>query len=937
MNMATMQMYCPSLKENVMATITEGKQVASKGGSLRNIIYGVFEGRKCLPKTVKAEVFAQHGFGAESFCADCKSAEGHGCGCGTKNAEYEDCEVCYATVDKGTLNDVQAGRICNECHRMNKYTGGTRTIKTPYNAETLNAENRCSICSGTGHNSKNCPSPTMSICGKCGGSDFISESYYDGQIYCQKCEVFIPNNELKTVKNPKWKEMFGAESFCADCKSAEGHGCGCGTKNAEFLYYYVLNEKGESPADFNTLEEAQAYVANSNEPLEIYERRNRDDEAYKMDKKMNAESFEAEKRDGRDMNLDEIEETYGEGRLCLLCFDGVMERGEMGFGRDATGTIYTCSNCGAREGMGLNAETFEAGSGLGFTINPASIGKGLPTFWAFDVYNDQVNYQTCLTCTQPIDYEIDEDDDFSGVQCKSCESKYEYRDIDNGITDWEKVGYYLIKDAETFEAKVYDPMMQKKIDQNGCEHRYDDGKDAWVLKDADLMGVEDGLSYIEAGVKCGICGQERIGSWAINEKEGFQITKGEEGRMPRFYGFYATENFEAPFGRMPAWKRGQRMWNENHLVWASDSKAVREAIKTAFPEQKFSVRIVNGQYIEVVAKSGTRPADIEQFMRDVKGVAMEELRKIYKDSPEELREKNVEVQAYESVFDAETFEAKSKGKSKCSKCYWDLAVRRNPISGERQFFNQCLLCGKKDFSRGGSAMSDRGFFAEDMPFGVHVKNHKTTSTVFYRRKPFRRFRGNRHKEKAESYAQFMENKLKSNPNRFSYTAEEEDEDDGMMIKEVRLRIDEEGTQFTPTWAIENKIPILYHYDDSSDLEGIIEDMAENAENYAIDHNENYRYGAESFNAEYPQFRNYKGALIERTAKNRAELYSDGWDMTATLYKPRKKGNWILQLSKSHPELGDRYKTEVKNFTDGLNLYIKLSDLSKYKAETKRKE
>lgn len=57
-------------------------------------------------------------------------------------------------------------------------------------------------------------------------------------------------------------------------------------------------------------------------------------------------------------------------------------------------------------------------------------------------------------------------------------------------------------------------------------------------------------------------------------------------------------------------------------------------------------------------------------------------------------------------------EAQSKGKSKCSKHYWDLAVRRNPISGERQFFNQCLLCGKKNFSRGGSAMSDRGFFAE---------------------------------------------------------------------------------------------------------------------------------------------------------------------------------------------------------------------------------
>lgn len=66
MNMTTMRMYCPSLKENVEATITDGKQVASKGGSLRNIIYGEFEGKKCLPKTVKADVFAQHGFKAES-------------------------------------------------------------------------------------------------------------------------------------------------------------------------------------------------------------------------------------------------------------------------------------------------------------------------------------------------------------------------------------------------------------------------------------------------------------------------------------------------------------------------------------------------------------------------------------------------------------------------------------------------------------------------------------------------------------------------------------------------------------------------------------------------------------------------------------------------------------------------------------------------------
>jgi len=96
---------------------------------------------------------------------------------------------------------------------------------------------------------------------------------------------------------------------------------------------------------------------------------------------------------------------------------------------------------------------------------------------------------------------------------------------------------------------------------------------------------------------------------------------------------------------------------------------------------------------------------------------------------------------------------------------------------------------------------------------------------------------------------------------------------------------------------------------------------------------NFDLDAETFEAEYPKYRNYKGIFIEKTAKNRAKLVSDMWDTTATLYKPRKKGNWILQLTESHPRLGDGYKTEVKNFTDGLNLYLKLSDLSPLRAET----
>jgi len=88
-------------------------------------------------------------------------------------------------------------------------------------------------------------------------------------------------NPCACMKAPEPMECSAKAPKCACYKALE--------KNAEFLYYYVLNEKGESPADFNTLEEAQTYVANSSEPLEIYERRSRDDEAYKMDKKMNAE------------------------------------------------------------------------------------------------------------------------------------------------------------------------------------------------------------------------------------------------------------------------------------------------------------------------------------------------------------------------------------------------------------------------------------------------------------------------------------------------------------------------------------------------------------------------------------------------------------------------------------------------------------------------
>jgi len=66
--------------------------------------------------------------------------------------------------------------------------------------------------------------------------------------------------------------------------------------------------------------EAQAYVANSSEPLEIYERRSRNDEAYKMDKKMNAETFEAS---GKGKSILEI---FSDNNAVLTAYqDGIEE------------------------------------------------------------------------------------------------------------------------------------------------------------------------------------------------------------------------------------------------------------------------------------------------------------------------------------------------------------------------------------------------------------------------------------------------------------------------------------------------------------------------------------------------------------------------------------------------------------------------------------
>ena len=115
-----------------------------------------------------------------------------------------------------------------------------------------------------------------------------------------------------------------------------------------------------------------------------------------------------------------------------------------------------------------------------------------------------------------------------------------------------------------------------------------------------------------------------------------------------------AESFKAPRGwggRMSQ----KRRWNDNHVVWASDSKLVRQALKEQFPDYKFGVSIIDGQYIQVVVKSGNRPANLDLFREEVETAAMKPIEEAYEDLPEELGDKSVYVMFYDSDFNAESF------------------------------------------------------------------------------------------------------------------------------------------------------------------------------------------------------------------------------------------------------------------------------------------
>jgi hypothetical protein len=174
-------MYCPSLKKNVEATITEGKRVASKGGSLRNIIYGEYEGRKCLPKTVKAEVFAQHGFAAES--------EG-------ESATYEpsqEPEGSTPATEPTNANFEAEGDWCSECNRDWKHI-----MKEGHGSDCSLAAETESFCSSCG------PHKRAEGCGCMAAETFEAkgEELFD----CVACDKTLYEND-----DPQDDEL------CNDC------------------------------------------------------------------------------------------------------------------------------------------------------------------------------------------------------------------------------------------------------------------------------------------------------------------------------------------------------------------------------------------------------------------------------------------------------------------------------------------------------------------------------------------------------------------------------------------------------------------------------------------------------------------------------------------------------------------------------------------------
>ena len=214
------------------------------------------EGEK-LPKV------AENVKNAESYkkCAECSDSvfglEEEICfECSSFGAESEDCEVCYTTVDKGTLNDVQAGRICNECHRMNQY-----------DAESFNALDM----------------------------DKVNQQHYKDMIALLESQNDL--SEMDKVKLHHYKDMLkmntnkiGAE------KSGYGMICNCGNTSG-WIVHSVPSQEQAPEGFFNTIYHIEC--PSCREYVITYQR----NDSPKSPFKMNAETFDVEFNEWADQEL----------------------------------------------------------------------------------------------------------------------------------------------------------------------------------------------------------------------------------------------------------------------------------------------------------------------------------------------------------------------------------------------------------------------------------------------------------------------------------------------------------------------------------------------------------------------------------------------------------------------------------------------------------
>ena len=146
----------------------------------------------------------------------------------------------------------------------------------------------CEPCAERGftyYGVKTCGDCGYILCKRCFGDGEICKSC--GDVECENCG---------DMESPDWIFTTPHGEFCVDCRSAwiEDPDAYKALYSAEgFVYFYTIDEDGFGD-HYDTLEEAQAAVAAASKPMEIHERREDIHEPYKMDKRMGAESFNAD-------------------------------------------------------------------------------------------------------------------------------------------------------------------------------------------------------------------------------------------------------------------------------------------------------------------------------------------------------------------------------------------------------------------------------------------------------------------------------------------------------------------------------------------------------------------------------------------------------------------------------------------------------------------